>query len=333
MKNRLIALARKAIKPGDKNFRNHLYIFLICVLISLFIWFLIKMSDEYTADLSMPVEYGNVPAQKILVSADDKLFVRARANGGDIFSSRFLSGRRKLSIDLKEAELKKSRYFDQYYILSRELDGLIAEALGSSHEIVSISPDTLFFNFEEIISKQLPVRPAVSYSFKAQYQAYDSLAIEPAVVTVRGPASVIDTLGGISTVVENFRDLDRNLDAKVGLRLPFSDQRVTIDPEEVNLKMTVEKFTESTIDITVRGISTEAGSLVRTFPEIVQVTYRVALKDFKLVKPEMFEITAIYDPVRDKDKSFIRVNLEQSPKFTRVTRIQPEKVEFLIQQP
>ncbi|HSG67354.1 MAG TPA: hypothetical protein VK994_01510, partial [Bacteroidales bacterium] len=89
---RLIELVRKALDPRDKRFRNHLYIFLICCVISLFIWFLIKMSDEYVAEVSMPVKYDNIPSQKLLVRADNQINIKIRAKGGDIFSVKFLSG-------------------------------------------------------------------------------------------------------------------------------------------------------------------------------------------------------------------------------------------------
>ena len=331
MKNRLIALVQKTIIAKDKDFRNHLYIFLICVGISLFIWFLIKMSDQYVTEMNMSLEYKNLPTHKLLVKADDRVQVKFRAKGGDIFSVKYLSGRKKLDVDLNKAEIKKSRYFDRYYMISSELEGKITENLSFSHSIVSVTPDTLFFDFEEIASKTVTIVPALTYNFKTQYEAYDSMSISPLDITVSGPASLLDTLTYIKTVPTTFEDLDNNLEAKVSLDLPLNDDRVQYSAREVDVFLPVEKYTESTIDLPITGISGEPGSIIRTFPETVQLTYRVALKDFNSVRPDMFTITATYNPERDNGRNFIRVNLVQSPAFIRVNRIQPDKVEFLIQ--
>ncbi|MBE9483860.1 MAG: hypothetical protein IMY74_03380, partial [Bacteroidetes bacterium] len=65
-------------------------------------------------------------------------------------------------------------------------------------------------------------------------------------------------------------------------------------------------------------------------PEEVQLTYRVAIKDYQRVIPEMFTLSVTYDPEKDKGKNFLKVHIERKPDFVRVNRIHPEKVEFII---
>ncbi len=45
----------------------------------------------------------------------------------------------------------------------------------------------------------------------------------------------------------------------------------------------------------------------------------------------MFVLSASYDPGRDMEKTFLRVKTDQHPEYVRISRIHPDKVEFIIQ--
>ncbi len=314
-----------------KAFRGHFYIFLICCGISLFIWFLIKMSDEYTTEVRIPLQYENVPDDLFLNNSDRIITVRMRAAGGKLFSLKFLSFKKFLTVDLNQVSVKRSRYFDKQYILTAGLEKQIRDRFDFGHEILGMSPDTLFLEMEQVISKSVPVHSRLEMDFSPQFGLYDSLGLIPPVVMVSGPASVIDTITRISTQKKSLKHLDSSVEINLPLVLPVRNKNVTYSVKEIKAIVNVEKYTESGIELPVSGISDDSGLKIRTFPENVTLTYRVAIRDFKDVKPEMFLLTATYDPEKDREKSVLRVRVEKSPDFIRISRINPERVEFIIQ--
>ncbi|HSG67186.1 MAG TPA: CdaR family protein, partial [Bacteroidales bacterium] len=243
----------------------------------------------------------------------------------------FLSGSKNLTLNIGQAEIKRSRYFDRYYLLTSNLYNLISGKFDFGHSLVSVSPDTLFLDFEEVMSKKLPVKLDLTYTCKPQYQVYDSIRVIPDSINISGPSSMLDSIQSISSVATVLKDLDRNIESAVALKLPLKDERISYSANQVNVIIPVEKYTESTIEIPIAGLTTEAESTIRTFPEMVQITYQVAIKDFNLVRNDMFLATAAFDPVRDKGKNFIKVSIDRSPEFVRIVRVQPDKVEFLLQ--
>lgn len=332
MNARLNHLVDRAKNPRDKNFRNHLYIFLICCGISLFIWFLIKMSDDYVSEISIPLSFSNIPANKHLNNSNERLNIRMRANGGDLFSVKYFSRRGKIDVNLGQVDLKMSRYFDKYYILSSQLSAEVNERFDFDYNLIHISPDTIYLDLEEIISKSLPVVADLNLNCKPQYMLYDSIIIQPSVIMVSGPSSVIDTLNYISTSSTSLNNLDQLKELVIPIVYPVMDNKVKYSDSEVKVIIPVEQFTEYTIELPVNGISDDTGIIgVRTFPETVQLTYQVAVKDYKLVKPEMFVLSASYNPARDMEKTFLRVKADQYPDYVRISRIHPDKVEFIIQ--
>ena len=331
MKTKLRGLISRLRNPRDKDFRNHLYIFLICVGISLFIWFLIKMSDEYVADINIPIDFQNIPNDMQLNDADGHITARLRANGGDLFSVKVFSSSKAIKVNLKAADLKKSRYFDKYYILSKQLRNQVSNRFDFDHNILSLYPDTLFLDFEEIITRTIPVRSRLEFSCKPQYQVYDSLRLIPSEIMISGPSRMIDTLSYIFTEAKTLTGLDRSTETAINLMLPFTDHKISYSETMVKALIDIEEFTESTIELPIHGLANDTGLRIRTFPENVHITYQVALKDYKLVQADMFFMSAFYDPEKDKDKNFLKVQTGKSPAFIRITRLSPEKVEFILQ--
>lgn len=290
------------------------------------------MSDDYVTDIRIPLTYTNVPADKQLNNKGDKLTVRIRANGSDLFSVKYFSRKHKITVNLRQADLRRSRYFDKYFFLTQQFSYDISNRYEFDHTLISISPDTIYLDMEEVISRRLPVKANVDLEFKPQYMLYDSISVNPPEIMVSGPASIVDTLSVIYTKKQRFSEISSNKKAVIPIILPVKDKTVRYSESEVELNIVVEQFTESSIELPVNGINNDSGiSSIRTFPETVEVTYRVALKDYPLVKPEMFRLTASFNPEKDRGKTFLKVRAEKQPEFVHITRIEPDKVEFIIQ--
>jgi len=290
------------------------------------------MSDDYVAEISIPINYSNVPADKQLNNKGDELSVRLRANGGDLVSIKYFSGFGDLDINLNQADLRLSRYFDRYYILTELVRSEISSRFEFEHDLISLSPDTIYLDLEDIVSRSLPVQADISLDFKPQYMLYDSIVISPASIMVSGPASHIDTLTCIYTERQSFSALDMDKEFNILIQPPVKSDEIRYSESSVKVFIPVQQFTESSIELPVTGISNDTGiESIRTFPETVQLTYQVALKDYQLVKSEMFSLQALYNPGKDIEKTFLKVRVDKSPDFVRITRIQPDKVEFIIQ--
>lgn len=289
------------------------------------------MSDEYVAEIRIPITYQNTQVNKLLVQADNHISIRLRAKGADIFSAKYFSGYSPLNINLNQAEPRKSRYFDKYFILTNTFRNQVSNRFDFAHSVLGISPDTLYLNFEEIITKSLPVKARIDVSCKPQFLVYDSILLIPDKVNISGPASIIDTMTFVPTEKKSYADLDQTLETFISLKPGVINRKVSLNYKQVKIIIPVEEFTESVIEVPVTGTAENPEISIRTFPRSVRVTYKVALKDYELVKPEMFSLSVNYNEIKDKGKNLLIVRVDESPDFIRITRINPAKVEYLIQ--
>ncbi len=311
------------------EFRRQGYTFLICVIISVFIWLMIKLSDDYYDTINCKINYVNIPEGKtILNSSDTTISLRLYARGFRLFSLKYMNSRPEITVNLQKTKLHKSRYTYSSYILTRPFIQSIKDELDIANEIESIYPDTLSFVLEDIISKKVPVVHKLQFSFAKQYQQYGNLKVSPDSITIKGLPSRIDTIRKIFTESKELADISKSRSVTLLLEKPLKTKSFFMSSDTVNVFIPVEKFTEASIEIPIE-IKDEQESKIKLFPDKVNITYLVALKDYDKVGQDMFD--AVVSPGHSKLNSrTLSVELERHPVFIKIKQINPSKVEFII---
>lgn len=319
---------REMLKPEEGQPKGNLTVFLICLAISIFIWFLIVLSNESFTSLEYPVELINPPPDMILVNQPDSLVTfRISSAGFELFTLRYLTRKKPVQINLNAITLEKN---DGYYSGTFNTSRLIAEVRDKykfSEELIAISPERIHFRFEPLTGKTVPVTSAMILNFQNQFRLSDSIVFEPAEVKVLGPARFIDSIESVSTLKLVVNGIGEEMIATVGLINPGEREQLTLVPDEVEYTIHGEKYTESSIELNVEVSG--KGALIKTFPEQVRVTYLVSLSNFNRIDPDLFN-AVVEVPDETNETSKAKVVLTRVPDFIEVTRIDPQEVDFLV---
>ena len=314
---------------ASKVKRDKLYIFLVCFGISVFIWLMIKLSGEYYSNVSYPFRFTNVPSGKLLVeNVDSSLNIKLKANGMQLFNKKFLTRHSTILIDLEKVKINRCRYSYGSYILTSTLTKLISKQLKFSENEIRISPDSLFFVLENSENKMICVKPDLEISFKKQFQQYGDIVVSPDSILLSGSFSMIDTINFIKTKKIKFSDLSENTNVNVEIVKPLVSENIKYSAEKVNIKIPVENYTESSLDIPIQKIG-DSLIKIKTFPGKVKTTSMVALKDFDRIDKSMFMAAVDCSKISEKNKIF-EVKLLRQADFVNVTGMFPEKVEYII---
>jgi hypothetical protein len=84
--------------------------------------------------------------------------------------------------------------------------------------------------------------------------------------------------------------------------------------------------------VPIIGTNFPAGYTLRTFPPSAQVSFRIGAKDYKSVTADNFVLTATYEELLTLPDSVLHLQLRSIPEGVSQVRIQPEAVQFLIEQ-
>lgn len=310
-------------KGGRKNDN---IIFIICIIISFVFWGLIKLADTYNVSYTFNVDYKNVPAEKRLTSMlDSTVNVNFDASGFMIMRLNLFKDLSQLTIDLDECDMLKEG--NEYFVYTNDLKQNIAEVIGILETDVSFSESMLGFMLENLHQKKIKVKASLSLNFSDQYDVYEPEIVTPSTVTVYGPKTTIDTLNEVLTQNLVLQNLDKDQMFNVGLNNPIPSL-LRFDPEEVEIHIRIEKFTESSIEIPIDFSNINKN--IQTFPSSVKVYFKVAQKDFNNIPAGEFTVKPITGGIDLTKVDQLHLVLSKKPSFIRNERLVPNYVEFLI---
>jgi hypothetical protein len=314
-------------KPIRIESGNRLFVFLICLFISFFIWFLIVLSRETKTIIDFPIEFENTPPNLIITGTSDSLLSFNVSSGSvSLITLKYLGGKNPVKIDLKNVKLTKEDNRYKAVIPTASIAKKLIDRLNIPEERVIVTPEYLNLEFESISGVKIKVVPKLILEFDKQYQLSQELQVIPDSVILAGPAEVINKIGFVETVRKEVKKINQTQTVIVPLLLPENTDGLKCIPETVNVIMTVDKFTES--EIVVPIVYSEQSEEVKTFPDKVKITFFVKLEDFKRINGDMFLAAVSLNNEKQTEK--LTVNLLQYPSFIKIIKIEPEEVEFLV---
>ncbi len=309
-----------------KNGNFDRMVFILSLLTAAIFWFFIKLSDTYSKSYNLRLQYFNTPINKQLTQRiDSTLTISITANGYLLFENLIKKNLNHVNINLKNCAIEHERS-NVYYIEKGNVKKSLSEKLGIPENDIEILKPKLRFVLEKTQRKKLKVKAKVNLKFKSQYGLYH-LETKPAYVTVYGPKSILDTMKTIYTTKLLRENLDADLNTSIKIDNPEPKQ-LRLKPVEVMIKVDVEKYTESGLDIPIN--LSNIRFRMRTFPKEVHVFYQVAIKNYNEVHAGMFRIVPDIEGV-DLDKvQKLNLKLLRKPTFVDHVRFEPSQVEFLI---
>jgi hypothetical protein len=330
LKISFIDLIRSAFGKRDEKFRHKLSIFMVCLLISVIIWFTIKLSDEYDTVIQVPLTFTHLPKNKVLTSVSDTVLqVEIMEKGSNLFRMLYVEKAEPIRISLRFLPIYPKSGAYQGIIIPSMLVNEIERDQNLLGKIVSISPDTIYLTFEPERIKKVPVRADFEMTFEKQFMRYGAVEFTPDCVMVKGPVTMMDGIDSVSLGKIKLEQLSSNYTGEKAFPADSLNRQLAITPEVVAYNVPVEKFTEAELEVPVRLTNAE-GQKVKVFPDKVKVFYTVALKDYPKVEPGMIVANADFSALNLVEEGKVKVSLESYPSYIRINKLEPEKVEFII---
>lgn len=289
-----------------------------------------SLSQQKTETHEITVQYVKHPENYTLVNQPpSSLFLSISASGYDLQS---LNRDKKGNFTLDVSMMNLQHVGNQYHSVFRtdDFSAKIMSQLELDGKIDQIKPDTITLIYEKNISKAITVSLDVDYQLSQQFWLSSNPVISPKIITVEGLPIDLDSLTEIKTVYQNFDVLSDTLRVKLALVQPTTKYPVSLSSDSVELMIPVEEFTEKTFSIPVFAQSMDNSFKVKTFPDNISVSCLVSLHHFNQIVDTMFEAQVVYDKAVDKEKDRLPVQIVNRSGFARISKIEPEKVEFIL---
>jgi hypothetical protein len=330
--NRVLAdLLGMTRRPRRKKItmNRRVLIYFFFLLLAILFWFLTAMNKEYPTTISYPVRYSRFPEKKVLVNdLPDRLELNVNAGGYTLLKYKLRSRIAPIVFDVESFSLNTVLGDPStVYILTSYGKDRISKQL-KDIEILNISPDSLFFQFDDKVSKKVPVEPDLDITFEKQYMQVGPYLVEPDSVTISGPERMIDTIELVSTVPVTMADVNRSFDMELEMQ-PM--HKIEYDPLEVWIQVPVEKFTEASVKVQIEGINMPDSLLLRPFPPAVTVSCQIGLSAYETLNEHLFRAVIDYAELGTMLGNKLQVKIIKMPVYIQSVNFTPKSVEYIVE--
>jgi hypothetical protein len=302
--------------------------FFVCLFIASFLWLINALNRNYKETLPIAIKYINLPKSKMLATELPK-FIQAeiKTTGAKLFFIKFNLSETIVVIDASVALAKKQNQ-QTVAINTAQAIGNFSKVLNTEVELIKVKPDSIYFSFGRSYKKIVPVKPVLLINFDPFYNYNNKVRITPSSVTLFGDSTLLSGIDSVQTDKIVLNDFNSSISQKAKILLPEElENRVGLSADEVLLEIDVDKYTETYAEIPVEARNVPTGYQLKTFPDKVKITVQVPMSEFESVKDELFKASVDY---KEGAKNKLKVNVQCTAPNIKVTKISPEKVEYIL---
>ena len=316
-------------KITKKILTRDVRIFLVCLAISLFSWISMELSESFTNNAEIYVNYENSQDNKILMSASDTVLkVHFESIGFELLNLT-INADKEINLDL--SRLRKEMQDNGLYftkISSSTFEEQIRKQLGPGILVKVISPDTLSFVFDDLIDKQVKVKSNFSAGFIDNYKLLGEPKSNPDSVEIRGAKSILSKLKYVETQKVNLKNLNQSKEIVQKLIKPKGVKWMSNSKVKTNFEIVQFTGKKSTIPIIIKNKLNNVK--IKTFPASIEIVYNLPLKYFDMVNDSMFRVEVVFDSTHLINQDKLIPKLVKKPQWIDNVLFTTDVVDYII---
>ena len=308
-------------KPYKINYKT-LNNFIIFLIISFLFSTVVKLTKVYTKNVTYKINLTEITDDKIVTNQSaDSISLTVSSFGFD-FIKHYLSDQ---SINISSANsIDNSRSF---IITKSNIYTDIVDFIKPEFNLISINFDSLFFNYDRLKSKKVPVILNSNISFSPGYDYFKSYKLSKDSVLVVGPELILNLISFINTYDLALTDLKLSLTEPVKLNL-LETNNLKYSDETVDVFIDVEKSTEAVLNIPVSIVNIPNDIKINYYPKNIKVSFSVSLENYQIYSSKDFEIICDFNQFHENGK--LTPTIIKKPNYIKNLRLMNENVQYVI---
>lgn len=311
---------------GRKSKLQILSVYFICVAFAILLWLLTMLGKSYSTEISVPVEFTNLPQNKIVSSVlPTAIKVGVSGRGFNLIKLQVDFAKNDITFNIDE--LLHGGRSNRVHISQQDLRERISMQLTPSLSVTTINPESIDFTLEEIASKEVPVKLDCNISFNKLYTQKGDIKIEPKSVTIKGAHESIDSIEYITTEPLIKKELNSSIQQEINL---VPTHNVAYSTDKVKVEIDAEQTTEAERNAIINVINLPSNVRMALFPESAKLTYKVGLSRYEESLKDNIHIVVDYNDTKD-GRSFLNIKATETPSYIENLTITPQRVEYIIE--
>jgi hypothetical protein len=308
--------------------RRKIAVFSACLFISGLFWLLLALNGNYTTLISVPIRYVNMPKDQLLLEKlPSEAQIELSGIGYQLLAYTLQPHRGEITLDGMQMGISPYKKNGEAFLTTNNA----VQVFNRQHiDVVALKilPDTIYFTFFKRGFRKVPVHLNRYINFEKQYGFGDSIRLSPDSISITGPAEVIDSILFVETeplIINNVSSSGEYL-----VKVKSLSHELSYAPSKISVTLSVEKFTESVIEVPVQIEHLMSRDSIQIFPESIKIKFVVSLRDYKNATPESFGVAVDAYDLRNNHAGKLRLYLRKYPTFVSNIKLEPEVIDFII---
>ncbi|MGH2622280.1 MAG: hypothetical protein ACRDE7_01315, partial [Sphingobacterium sp.] len=235
----------------------------------------------------------------------------------------------RLKADTATIQVDLSSLKSRNFIVFGSQIGFVNRQFPSDKQVISVSPDTLYFDFSKQTQRKIPVKAVHNLTFQKQYGIIGQTRTIPEYVTITGPLEDVASIEYLET--DTIKGVDVNTDVRTVAYLNNQQKtNITIYPTFSEVIIPVGEVTEKIIELPIKVENAKGYTSVRILPSKVKVNVLLAVKDYNKYSSRDFEAIVDFDSWKEHNVSSLPVIITKIPDYCQVLSIEPQNIDFFV---
>jgi hypothetical protein len=289
----------------------------LCFFAAATFWVLNALNkDNYTTVIDYPIQIVFDPEEFMPVEKlPSRIKVEVNGNGWDLLRKYFKVNENPFLIEINNPSTKN-------YILTSEIRRGLAESINPTN-LVSMVTDTITFNIDKVVTRKIKIEiDTTSSTLARNYRIAGDIELDPALVNVKGPTSILQKLDGVILMKLGEEKINKNFNKILPIDLEEETAEfLTLEEESVHVKFDVYQMLEGNKRLRINKQNFPNSVTLAEEPSIV-MRYMIDERKVEELKSIEFEAVLNYYN-RNRDDSTILIQVSPRPNFLENIQIEP----------
>jgi YbbR domain-containing protein len=304
--------------------RKRFVVLVMCLFCAIAAWLFLALGNKYVYTAKTELIYKDEPQKKAFKALQpDAVDLQVEGTGWQLLFAKLRIRPQSITVSLEKLNNRNFIVFsDQLTQINKQLE--------TAQKIISVKPDTLYFDFSKRTNKRVKIKLTQNLSFTKQYGISNQIKLTPSYVNISGPEEELLKINEWYTDTLKLSNLQKTTTARVAIKQNNSNN-VSIYPSSVGVKIPVDEFTEKTIEVPLRIINNNDFFDIKLYPKKVAVTFMVSLTSYQEVDADFIEATVDVNEWKKLGHHKLNVKISRFPNYCKLVSVLPSKVNFIIE--
>ncbi|UKT64795.1 YbbR-like domain-containing protein [Pedobacter mucosus] len=295
-----------------------------CLFLAIAAWLFMALKNKYVYTAKTVLIYKNFPQKRAFHPLQsDTVDLQVEGTGWQLLFARLRINPQSVSVSLNKLNSR------DFIVFSDQLSN-INKQLETSQKVISIKPDTLYFDFTRRSVKKVPIKLIQKIGFIKQYGISSEINLTPKYVTVTGPIEELAKVSYWTTDTLKLLRVQANTTSRINMQ-HSTHKNVSIFPSSVEVKIPIDEFTEKTLEVPLKIINNRNYHGIRLYPKKVKVTFLIALSNFDQVDESFITAAVDVDEWQNLHHNQFVVKITEFPNYCKLINIFPSKIDFIVE--